>query len=777
MFTQTLVDIPEASRLYRRRIARLYLIPITQIALTLLIAWLGFNLEMPASLLIAWAIFNVASICLLDIASPQSAIMAIGFQLLRRLNRAQAWPEEIKQLQQVYSPYPSSWLTPYFPKLRWLIPTIALAFLYALSLLLILLSIELDTPAWRSAYLLLLPLYGLIPFQQLCASRPPRRPGRDVIFILTGYIIIAAMIFLGAFGFWHLYSDRLLMVTVAAVIGALYGMIFLYQRLHVGEQVLSEVIREISLNLLALPEPALALTDVPTLIGSKLRHDYVFLLRPLPGAQALQVIGAYGDQAQINQTIPIENSITGRAFTECVPIVWNDVAACPYYYQVVGRQNAAEIAVPIQHQGRVFGVLDVQYGRPGVYGPGDCHALQTIASVLGNALALEQSAQFFQQALRLWEELTNAAGTTLSERAVFDLLADFTRQNLAVDVAIYYPLALTGYPVREPYVAGNLRFPQLLKPPGNDPTDHLIQLITRWEPVFDADVHLLDSQTAQGERPAFAAREEIQAVCFVPVGTLKERLGALFLNFRRSTHFDTQFRFTILSLTQAAAKEIARIRYYRLYYEGFGRPDLNLHGSMGRYGLKRADNFFKLAWTLHCECPATCGCVTDNCQLHDLLSNIDRFLDEIRLAEYTIPPDFLRVSLADSVTAHRSSLPPRQDGRRPTIDVCIDSAIERESHWIKLILYRVIIEAVNNAVFHADAEQIQIEVRRLPHTVALFVTNEGEPLPEISQEKWSRHGIFALLQSCRQELGADAAIVPTPSGTLVTLTLPMLPLA
>lgn len=773
MHTPTLANIPEAPRLYLRRIARLYLIPFTQIILALLIVCLGLHLGLPASLLFPWAIFNISCICLLDLASPQSLIISIGFRLMHRLNRAQAWPAQIRNLRQVYSPYPPSTLVPYFPQLRWLLP--AATFL-ASCILALLLPTQPDTIQWRSLYLLLLLNYGLIPFQQLCTSRPPKRPGRDIGFILTGYATIVAMGLISAYGFWRLHQDWWLTLAAASVVSALYGMIFLYQRLHIGEQVLSEVIREISLNLLAWQRPALALANIPTLIGSKLKHDHVFLLRPLPGAQELEVIGVYGDQAQLNQTVPIKNSITGTAFTECIPVVWNDVKACPYYHQVVGRQNAAEIAVPIQHQGRVFGVLDVQFGRPGVYGPGDCHALQTIASVLGNALALEQSAQFFQQALRLWEELTNAAGTTLSERAVFDLLADFTRQNLDVDVAIYYPLALTGYPVQEPYVAGDLQFPQLLKPPGNDPTDHLIQLITRWEPVFDADVHLLDSQTTQGERPAFAAREEIQAVCFVPVGTVQERLGALFLNFRHPAHFDTQFRFNILSLTQAAAKAIARIRYYHLFYQGFGRPDLNLHGILGRCGLKRADNFLKRAWTLHSTCPASCGCAADNCQLHELLSNIDRFLDEIRLAEYTIPPDFLKVSLADSVTAHRSSLPPRQNGRRPTIDVCIEPAIERESHWVKLILYRVIIEAVNNAVFHADAEQIQIEVRRLPHTVALSVANEGQPLLEVSQEKWSRHGIFALLHICRQELGADAAIAPTPSGTLVTLTLPMLSL-
>lgn len=776
MLPDSLADIPEAPRLYRRRNARLFFLPLTQIALIVLVCLLALRQEPWISLLTSWAVLNLSCILLLDVISPQSVINTIAYKFMERFNRVQSWRESHDKLLQFYSPYFPAFLSSYLRRLRWVLPTISCLSLCFLVLALSVLPGDKNAFGGPGLFLLMLFSAGLIPFQQLCANLVRQQLNRDVSLILIGYTVL--MMGLSGYAFWQLGRNGGFSVGGAVVVGSLYSMVLISQRLYAGEQVLSEVIREISLSLLACPQPTLALADVPSLIGRKLKHDHVFLLRPLPNEQELQVIAAYGDQKQLEQTIPIQNSITGTAFSKCDAVVWNDVKACPYYHQVPGRANAAEIAVPIQHQGTVFGVLDVQFGKTGVYGPGDCRALQTIANVLGNALALEQRDKFFQQVLQLWEDLTNEAGTTLSERAVFELLAEFARQNLNVDVAIYYPLALTGYPIREPYTAGKLHFPQLLQPPGNDPTDYLIQLIKKWEPVFDADVHLLDFQTETDGRLPFAVREGVQAVCFVPVGTLRERLGALFLNFRHPVYFDTQFRFTILSLTQAAAKEIARIRYYDLFYRGFGRPDLNLHGLLGRYGLKRADHFFKSTWMLHTQCGASCGCLSDTCQLHELLHSVGRFLDEIRLAEYTIPPDFLKGSLVESIAAHRSSLPPRQDGRRPVIDVFIDAPVERESHWVKLILYRIIIEAVNNAVFHADAEWVQIEVRRSPYTLELSVVNQGEPLPVVSQEKRSRHGIFALLDICRQELGADANIIPDVSqpGTRVILTLPMLPL-
>ncbi|KAA3664951.1 MAG: hypothetical protein DWQ04_03075 [Chloroflexi bacterium] len=138
---------------------------------------------------------------------------------------------------------------------------------------------------------------------------------------------------------------------------------------------------------------------------------------------------------------------------------------------------------------------------------------------------------------------------------------------------------------------------------------------------------------------------------------------------------------------------------------------------------------------------------------------MEDFVEEVRLSQSSIPPSFWRDNLSERIQRHTSDLPPRNNGARPRIDRQIDPKIERESPWVKLALYRVITEAVNNAVFHGDAAKIRINVERQPFSINTKIYNNGKPLPDEAFDNKSENGIFSLLADFEQKLGAKAGIL------------------
>ena len=559
-----------------------------------------------------------------------------------------------------------------------------------------------------------------------------------------------------------------------------YVSIYVGQRLWIGEQALNEVLREINHTFLSMPGAELDLEWVANLIGARLRQDSVFILLPNPERTHLHVEGAYGRLPHASGfPVPIQRSLTGSVFLERQSIAWNDVSACPYYFGDAGDSTAAEIAAPIMHNEVVFGVIDVHAMNKNVFGPDDVTALEIIGLVLGAAMAGNRQDVFFQEAVELWEKTAKASNTSFaSEEEVFDLFAEFAQERLDADLVIYFPLSFAGCPIKQPYTRGGFYDQKPLKPPVNDVTSALTLLIERWQPYYATAVadDPIISQATLATSPRFIERETIESVCFIPVGLRHERLGALFLNFRQPQSFSRMFQFTVLSLAQSIAKATAPIRYRDIFYQSFGQPEFGLHNIVNRYGFKEGIAS-KAAALWRSSVPACCPTFTA-CPLHDLYSDMDDFLEEIRLAKSSVPPNFWRDNLTDRLHRFASDLPPRHTGRRPNIQLDLDKRIERESPWVKLALYRVITEAINNAIIHGDAQDIHVDLKRLNLSIDVTIVNDGSPLPDDAYQRRSKHGIYTLLRELEARLGAETTVEPQPDqrGTTVNIIIPALPL-
>lgn len=581
-------------------------------------------------------------------------------------------------------------------------------------------------------------------------------------------------------GMYQFSGEFTLSVGIAILYGVVAVIIYFMQRLGVEDRVQIDVLRNLIVEFLGMPHTRTEWTAIVQQIEKRLRFNRVFILEPNMDRSALLVVAEAGDYPSVlGKVMPLEQGITGKVFQNGAPEGWNDIEKCPEYSRLVDGSlddTKAEIAVPIQHLGITYGILDVQDDHPNVFRWDDIYTLEVIARILGVAISAEKTDLLVQEAYDLWEELSSHS---YSEETMFQEFAQFAEEKLGADVVIYYPLSPTGYPINRPLYRGYLFHPERMQQGIQDPRSPLVQLIRDWKPNF-ADRVYPDSVFARWlktDPPSFTIREKIESVCFVPVGTRKEYLGAMFLNYRKPRSFDGLFRFMVLSFSQTFAILASRERYKSILFEGFGRPELGVHNLFSRYGLKtgvREEGEKIFQSTCNLQPPGD----FNECGMSPLLQRVDDFLRAVSLAQSSIPPMFLSESLTDELANFISTLPIGKNGRRPAVQLDINPRIEREAAWSKLALYRLITEAMNNAVFHGETNEIKIDAKRKNAELSVQILNNGNPLPQDSDVKRSRRGIYALLNDFELKFGASTSINrgPDNTGTCVEAAFPALPL-
>lgn len=113
-------------------------------------------------------------------------------------------------------------------------------------------------------------------------------------------------------------------------------------------------------------------------------------------------------------------------------------------------------------------------------------------------------------------------------------------------------------------------------------------------------------------------------------------------------------------------------------------------------------------------------------------------------------------------------------GRRTGIKVCvIGEAGERLPCAVEMALYRVAQEALNNAVKHAAARAVWIELQQLPHEVVCSVRDDGKGFDADQRPAVRGLGLIGIRErlSC---LGGSLRLVTRPSsGTTIHAAIPL----
>jgi putative methionine-R-sulfoxide reductase with GAF domain len=594
---------------------------------------------------------------------------------------------------------------------------------------------------------------------------------------------LVAMIFgtIAFFSVQNITNTRYLDFGIAAMTTAIAIIVFIMQRLDVEDHVQAGVIRDLGNNILGVSQTNKQWDEIVNLIGDRLRYKRVYILEPSMEEGKLNIVGQYGNGPDLlGKDIPIDVGITGRSFQTGEMLAWNNVKKCEYYYHLLDKSLddvKSEIALPIQYLGIPYGILDVQDTKTGVFSRQDIRSLEVIARILGAALSAQKSDLLVDDAYNLWEELSKES---YNEEDIFREFAKFAMRKLGADIIGYYPLSPAGYPISAPFIEGKLNYPDRMTSPISRPDSLLFQLIKEWRPQFieTAREDKVFSSYDDTRPLHFSVREDVESVCFLPIGTPKERLGAMFLNFRQPRKFDGLFKFMVLNFSQTFAMMAIRNRYQTILIEGYGRPELGIHNLFSRYGLKTGvvDEGAKI---FESSCRQIEQRDFAECGMLGLLSRVDGFLDAANIVDASIPPLFGRQSLISELEEYASALPPsRQRGPKPSTKIDIDPQIDKEGSWAKLAMYRVVTESMNNAVFHGATTEIVVKAQRRPRSIWVQIVNDGNPIEDSAKIRKSRRGIFSLLKELEERFRAETKIDKgyDGKGTIVEVSIPVIPL-
>ncbi len=98
------------------------------------------------------------------------------------------------------------------------------------------------------------------------------------------------------------------------------------------------------------------------------------------------VLGPYLGKPSPHTRIPLGRGICGAAATAKATIIVDDVHADARYL-ACSIETRSEIVVPIIHDGRVLGEIDIDSDRPAAFGADDRDLLEAVAALVAPRLA------------------------------------------------------------------------------------------------------------------------------------------------------------------------------------------------------------------------------------------------------------------------------------------------------------------------------------------------------------------------------------------------------
>jgi L-methionine (R)-S-oxide reductase len=97
------------------------------------------------------------------------------------------------------------------------------------------------------------------------------------------------------------------------------------------------------------------------------------------------VLGPFLGKPSPHTRIPLGQGICGAAATEKATVIVDDVNADPRYL-ACSIETQSEIVVPIMHNERVLGEIDIDSDRLAAFGPADRELLEAVAAFLAGRL-------------------------------------------------------------------------------------------------------------------------------------------------------------------------------------------------------------------------------------------------------------------------------------------------------------------------------------------------------------------------------------------------------
>ncbi len=125
------------------------------------------------------------------------------------------------------------------------------------------------------------------------------------------------------------------------------------------------------------------LAEVVSLLRRERPHYHWVGVYLLQGEEL--VLGPYVGKPTPHTRIPLNQGICGAAASTGQTLIVDDVNADPRYL-ACSLETRSEIVVPIRHQGRILGEIDIDSDQPAAFTPLDRDLLQAVAALLAEKL-------------------------------------------------------------------------------------------------------------------------------------------------------------------------------------------------------------------------------------------------------------------------------------------------------------------------------------------------------------------------------------------------------
>jgi GAF domain-containing protein len=131
------------------------------------------------------------------------------------------------------------------------------------------------------------------------------------------------------------------------------------------------------------PDATSLLAEVVSLLRRERPHYHWVGVYLLQGEEL--VLGPYVGKPTPHIRIPLNQGICGAAASTGQTLIVDDVNADPRYL-ACSLETRSEIVVPIRHQGRILGEIDIDSDQPAAFTPLDQDLLQAVAALLAEKL-------------------------------------------------------------------------------------------------------------------------------------------------------------------------------------------------------------------------------------------------------------------------------------------------------------------------------------------------------------------------------------------------------
>ncbi len=552
-------------------------------------------------------------------------------------------------------------------------------------------------------------------------------------------------------------------------------------------------------------DPDNQLNQIAQMIGMLLRFERVYLHILDSEKGQLFMKGRYTPVSASWPTSgwPIEQrekaSITGWAATHRKEHLCNDTAHCTLYFnQDADLVCRSEAAVPILVESECVGVIEIESSFRGAFDGWDVQILWQIANSIGAALAYERHVSHeVQTAYNLLEETVLKMASTRNLDEALAQVAKQARSLFHADlVTIYKHAVSTCVPLPGLVVEGEAFWPDLLGNhiPSNSRVNTLLGIKedVYLQPYSDEDDFLLgpnqgvctpEEALVLGHALRFVRREKIKSTVYIKLGVGREIVGSLFLNFRQRTFFQQQQ----IKALQAFAKTFALALILKRRVERVSgplsgaAPLAHSQAEAAFESVSRTFNEINLGELSHC---AESQHVLN--QLEDFNSRLDRLKREwtnlILVEQRTLHSS----SLAEPVLHLETKLRALFPGVRLKWSTQDFLAIPPDE--LGEVLYKVIAEAVSNALVHAEATEITVKSALKADSIQLSISNNGIAIDPDQAERMNRlverpfrfedlekaTGIVPILLDARRWFGATWQIEPLPGiGTSIIVNFPL----